>query len=495
MKLKCKKINISTSGPLIAILNIHDADELDVTALDRIKIKKGKSSVIVAIDIANDNKEIKKGQIGLFKGVQAILKIKDSETVEIEQIQRPNSLYYIKGKLDGKELNEKEMDEIIKDLVENRLTEVESSYFVSACYRNGMTLDESKYLTNAIVRYGGHLNIGRNVIVDKHCIGGIPANRTTMIVVPIVAAAGLTIPKTSTRAITSVSGTADTVEVLAPVGHKKEDIEKIVKRANGCMVWGGVLDLASADDKLIKLERPLSLDPEGILLASILSKKIAVGSKHVLIDIPIGPEAKIKTRKKAEKLKNSFKKLGKKLGLNIKVIITSGFQPIGNGIGPTLEARDVLMVLQNRINAPQDLRKKGLYMAALLMSMVGIKNSLTKATEILESGLAYRKMQEIIKLQGGDPNIRPEDLKPGKYNYEIKSEKTGHITIISNNSLTRIGKAAGAPQDKSAGIYLYKKLKDRVNKDETVLKIYAENKDKLKNAIDICKKCKIFKVN
>ena len=116
MKLKCKKINISTSGPLIAILNIHDADELDVTALDRIKIKKGKSSVIVAIDIANDNKEIKKGQIGLFKGVQAILKIKDSETVEIEQIQRPNSLYHIKGKLDGKELNEKEMDEIIKDV-------------------------------------------------------------------------------------------------------------------------------------------------------------------------------------------------------------------------------------------------------------------------------------------------------------------------------------------------------------------------------------------
>ncbi len=481
MKLKVKTLQIATKGPLIAILNKKDAILLDLEPLDRIKIKKGHKELVVAVDVAYGKREIAPTEIGLFIDVAEELKVKNNERLEVFLEPKPQSLLYIKKKLDGFTLNKEEIYLIIKDLVENKLTEVESTYFVSACYTNKMTLDESAYLTEAIVKNGGKLKFNKKIIVDKHCIGGLSGNRTTPIIVPIVAAAGLTIPKTSTRSITSPSGTADMFEVLAPVSHSKEKIMQIVEKTNACIVWGGTLDLASADDKLIRLEKVLNLDPEGILLASILAKKSAVDSTHILIDIPIGKEAKITNFKVAKKLAKKFIKLGKKLKMKIKVIITGGSQPIGNGIGPALEARDVLLVLQNR--GPLDLRNKSVCMAGMILEMAGIKNGQQKALEILESGFAYRKMKDIIKVQGGNPNIQPEDIKLGKYRYEFKSKKSGNIVYISNNSIARIAKIAGAPSDKGSGIYLNVKLNDKILENTSLFTIYAENQEKLKEAL------------
>ncbi len=476
MKLKIKILQIATKGPFIGILNEKDINDLGIKPLDRIEIKN-KKSLIISVDEALGKKGIEQGEIGVFIDVADELSLKDNEIIEVFPTQIPKSLDYIKKKLDNNELNEKEIDQIIKDLLSNILTEVEATYFVSACYINGMTLNESAYLTKAIVNNSGKLKFNKKIIADKHSIGGIPNNRTTMIVVPIIAAAGFIIPKTSTRSITSPAGTSDCVEVLAPVSFSKDKIMEIVNKTNGCMVWGGALDLASADDKLIKLEKVLNIDPEGFLLASILAKKLSAGSTHVLIDIPIGREAKFKSIKKAEDLSKKFIILGKKLNLKIKVIITNGDQPIGNGVGPALEAIDVLKVLQN--NGPEDLSKKSVYMAGLLLEMVGVKNGGKKASEILESGLAYKKMQEIIKAQGGNPNIKPEDISLGKYTFDYKSKKSGRIKIISNRLVSKIAKIAGAPYDKGAGIYLYKKVNDKVIKREILFKIYAEDKYKL----------------
>src|SRR3989344_1927046 len=292
MRFKVKVVNIATKGPLIAILNHEDATLLDLQALDRIKIKKGSKEIIAAVDISYSKKDINKSEIGLFLDIIEKLNLKNKEFIDICVEPKPKSLEFIKKKLDNNPLNKEEIDSIIKDLVENKLTEVETTYFISACYINKMSLDESVYLTEAISKNGGKLKFDKKFVVDKHCSGGVPNNRTTPIIVPIIAAAGLTMPKTSTRSITSPAGTADCVEILAPVSHSKEEIMKIVKKTNACMVWGGTLDLASADDKLIKLERILDLDPEGILLASILAKKSAVDSSHILIDIPIGKETK-----------------------------------------------------------------------------------------------------------------------------------------------------------------------------------------------------------
>ncbi len=326
----------------------------------------------------------------------------------------------------------------------------------------------------------------------SNCTGGIPGNRTTMIIVPIIAAAGFTIPKTSTKSITSPAGTADTMEVLAEISHSKEKIQEIVKKTNGCIVWGGTLDLASADDKLIKIEKALSLDPEGILLASVLAKKSAANSTHVLIDIPVGPNTKIKTKEKAEELSHKFIELGKKLNLKIKTMISDGSQPIGNGIGPALEARDILLVLQNK--GPKDLKNKAVYMASLMLEMVGVKNPYAKALHILESGLAYKKMKEIIKAQGGNPEIKPEEINLGKFRYEIKEKKSGIITHINNELISRIAKIAGAPINKGAGINCYLRVGDKVKKEDTLFTIYAEDEKKLNYAINLNKGEKVIEI-
>lgn len=484
MKLKAKILNIE-SGVLVAVLNYHDASLLGIEPLERIELINNSKKAVAIIDIAEKHGQVKHGEIGLFLDLAKELNVKEGNEISIKVAKKPFSVIYIKKKLKKQELNEKEVNEIIKDLVENKLTEIEISSFVSACFINGMTLDESAYLTKAIVRNGGQLRIKHRPIVDKHSIGGICGNRTTMLIVPILAAAGLYIPKTSTRSITSPAGTADTMEVLAPVSHTKENIIKIIEKTHGCMVWGGTLDLASADDKLIKIEKPLDLDPEGILLASIMAKKASVGATHLLVDIPLGPEAKIKEKSKAIDLKKKFIQLGKKLKIKTEVIITDGSQPIGCGIGPALEARDILLVLQNR--GPKDLRNKSLMMAAEIMKMVGIKNAYQKSEEILTSGKAEKKMREIIKAQGGNPNIKPEDIKIGPFRYNALAKKSGIVKQVSNNTIARIAKIAGAPANKGAGIYLNVKLKDMVKKGDILFTIYAEKKDKLRYAIEALK--------
>ncbi len=492
MKLKIKEVNISSGGPLIAILHKEDADKLDLCALDRIKIKKGRKSQIVAIDITEDKRTLKPGHIGLFEEALDILKSKKNQNVEVFMEPKPISLDYIKKKLDNGKLSKMEMNKVIKDVVENKLTEMEITYFVSGCYINGLTMYESSYLTEAIAENGKMLKFNKYPILDKHCIGGVPGNRTTMIIVPIIAAAGYYIPKTSTRSITSVSGTADTMEVLAPVAHTKNKIMEIVKKTHGCMVWGGALEMASADDRLIKIEKILSLDPEGVLLASILAKKYAAGATHLIIDVPYGKDSKIEELKKAKRLKREFKHLGKLLGMEIKVILTDGRQPIGNGIGPALEARDVLLTLQNR--GPVDLKDKSIEMATKLLKIVGVKNAHKKVKGILESGLAYKKMKEIIKEQGGNPNITPEKIHIGKFKHDVKAKSNGVVKEIYNKNLVKIAKGAGAPKDKGAGIYINIKLNHKIKKNQILYTIYAESKKRLEEAVKISNNLKVINI-
>jgi len=335
--------------------------------------------------------------------------IKDKQTVNVEYEFKPKSIGYIKKKLDGYRLNEEEINEIVKDAVNNALTQVDLTYFISACFTRELNIKEIVYLTKAIADNGSKLELNKKIVVDKHSSGGTPGNRTTMLITPIVAAAGLTMPKTSSRAITSAAGTSDVMECLAKVDFSVSQIKKIVEKTNACMVWSGSIDLASADDIFIKIEHPLSLDPTGMLLSSIMAKKRAVGATHVLIDIPWGEGAKIEDEKKALKLKKLFKKVARKLGIKVKIMLSDGSQPIGKGIGPALEARDVLYVLMNDDMAPEDLKEKAIKMSGMILEMAG-KGDEKTAREILESGKAYDKFKEIIKAQEGNPDIKPEQF-------------------------------------------------------------------------------------
>ncbi len=320
---------------------------------------------------------------------------------------------------------------------------------------------------------------GTAPICIHNCSGGVAGNRTTMVIVPIIASLGYKMPKTSSRAITSASGTSDTMEVLAPVTINKEKIQEIVNKTNGCIVWGGGVDLASADDKMINVRHPLNLDPTGMLLASILAKKKAASATHVLIDIPYGPDIKIKTKTEAKKLKKLFLKVGKKLELKLRVILTDGSQPIGNGIGPALEAADVLSVLQG--DGPNDLREKSIYLATELLKLVGEKDPLNKVLESIESGKAYQKFLEIIQAQGGHKH---PVIPKAKYFFNVNAVRDGKITSINNKKITQIASLAGAPEDKSAGIYLRVRKDREVTKGTTFFTVYSNS---LQN-MDIIKK-------
>lgn len=488
MKLVVKDMDIATGGILVAVLNEEDARRLDLFPEDRIKIKFRKRETTAIIDIAQTEKAVPKGHIGLFEEVLKKLNVKDGDIVDIDLRPKPSGVFAIRKKLDGIPLKRKEIFEIIKELVEDKLSQVELTYFIGACYTKGMTLDETVNLTKAIVHYGGKLKIDRYPILDKHCTGGVPGNRTSMLIVPIIAAAGYTIPKTSSRSITSPAGTADTMEVLAPVALTLEQMKKVVLKTNGCIVWGGAMELASADDKLIRLRDPLALDPEGMLLASILAKKAAVGATHVLIDIPLGKETKIKTKTKALHLEKKFKLVGKHLGMNIRVMLSDGKEPIGNGIGPVLEAKTVLWTLMRDPRRPRDLERKAVRMATLLLEMVGVKNARRKVIEILKSGEAYRKMKEIIEAQGGDPNIKPEDLVPGQFKYTYRAQRTGYIANIDCISVRKMVRAAGAPKDKDAGLFLYKHEGESVLEGEPIFTLYAHSKEKLRFGLSMFKR-------
>lgn len=403
----------------------------------------------------------------------------------------------IRKKLIGKELNYREIYAIMDEISHKRLGDVLTTYFAASGYSKGFSDDEIYYLTKAMVKTGEQLKF-KGIVADKHSIGGVPGTRTTMILVPIVAAAGFTIPKSSSRAITTPGGTADDMETIASVQFTKDEIYKIVEKTNGCIVWGGSFNIAPADDEIIKVEEPLLFESFDKVLVSIMAKKIAFGSNHLVIDLPMGKFVKVHSMKDAEVLKKKFEALARKFGITIKVLIHKTEEPAGKGLGPILETREAIRVLQQKEYRPLDLEIRALNLAGNLLELClqsspkSLQESVKKnfgnptgwATHILQSGLAWAKMQEIIKAQKGNPVFDSEDLQPGKYSHRRNAKKSGIIRHIDSKNATIIAKILGAPSDKKAGIYLEKKVNDSVNKDDIIYTIYSESEYRLNEAKD-----------
>ncbi|MBW3014709.1 AMP phosphorylase [Candidatus Woesearchaeota archaeon] len=493
MRFKTKHFNISAGNFSVALLHLNDAITLDVYPSDRLVIKKGSRKIICIVDVTRDEKIVKPGVLGLFKEAYEKFGSKDGITVDATVTRRPESLKFIRQKLGGKPLTKNQIDSIVSDIAEWKLSATEVTYFVSACYVHGLSINETYNLTKAMVNSGQILRPKAKRVFDKHCIGGLPGNRTTPLVVSIAAAAGLTVPKTSSRSITSPAGTADTMEVIANVKIPLKRMKQIVDSVGGCMVWGGALNLSPADDAIIQVEHPLSIDAEGQLLASILAKKLSVSSTDILIDIPAANDAKV-DRKKAQHLRKKFLQLAKKFHINMRVLITDGRQPIGKGIGPGLEARDVLWILKGDPKGPADLKKKALMLAGEMLEM-GKKakkgEGFQIAKEILESGAAYEKFVEIVKAQG-EKQLDPEKIKPGKYFFDYKSSKAGDVIDIDNSLITAVAKATGAPVDKGAGVYLNYHIADDINIGDILFTIYSDNKEKLEYAKSLLYRNPVF---
>jgi AMP phosphorylase len=479
-ELKAKCVDLAAGGKFVVVLNNSDAQAMDVKHLDRVRLTKDGGKAISAVINISEH-YVKQGNIGVFKDATDALKIKNGQRLIVEPIDKPFSVSLIKKKMEGIPLSASEIDNIIVDIMNGNLSEIETTAFLTTLCIRDLNRDETLALTNSIVNSGTTLNFKRRPIVDKHCAGGVPGNRTSMIIVPIIAAAGLTIPKTSSRAITSPSGTADSMEVLAPVCLSEKEITEVVNKTNGCLVWGGAVNLAAADDKLIKIRHPLDLDPKGVLLASILAKKKAVGATHVLIDIPMGKGSKVQTKSEADELAGEFMDLGSRLGMEIECIITPGYDPVGSAIGPALEAREVMRILQGE-KVSSELREKSLVMAGILFEMVGKAprgSGRSLANKILGSGEALKKMREIIGAQGGDPKVKANEIAIGSNFVDVFAKEEGRIHFMNNKSISAIARAAGAPADKGAGIYLHVDKGDKIKKGQKLFTIYAESERKL----------------
>ncbi len=472
MQLKVKILNIDSGGRPIVFLNNKDADELNINASERVTVQTKKK--ITAI--VNISTTIESGFLGVTEEVKKLLSLKQNSRINVDIAPFPKSLQFIRNKLSGKKLLYPEIHEIVQDLVEGNLSENEISAFVTALHMDKIDLDEATSLSLSMVNTGKTLSIDKKVIVDKHSIGGVPGDKTTLLVVPIIASEGFTIPKTSSRAITSAAGTADRTEVLMPVKFTTDKMLQILKKSNACIVWGGAVELAPADDIFVKTEFSLHIDP--LLLPSIMSKKKAVGATHLVVDIPTGRGAKIKTTGEADLLARDIIELGRRLGIHTHCIVTFGEQPIGNTVGPALEAKEALEVLMNQKQVP-DLIDKACNVAGSMFELLGKKKGYALAKKILESGKAEQKMREIIKAQGGNPFIRPEDIPIGKYSLLIRSEKSGQVLWMENKIIVNVGRAAGAPKDKGAGIVFNKKIGDSVEKGELLFTIFSEKAHKI----------------
>ncbi len=406
----------------------------------------------------------------------------------------------IKKKLVGKSLSYNEIFAIMDEIASQRLGPVLTTYFAAAGFKEGFNDEELYHLTRAMVATGPQLHF-KGIVADKHSTGGVAGTRTTMILVPIIAAAGFQIPKTSSRAITSPAGTADTMEVVAPVTFTPRQIEGLVAHAGGCIVWGGHLGLAPADDILIQIEQPLAFESFDKIIVSIMAKKVASGANHLVLDIPVGPTMKIQHFKDAEVIGQKFTYLAKKFG--IKVIIDSSEirENAGRGIGPVLEVRDVFQVLEQHKNRPLALEAKAIRLAGKLLNlcfadMPGKNDVLGEdlARELLVSGKALSKMREIIKVQGGDPSVSSDTHLPGRYAHQVKAGRRGHIHAIDNNQITVICRILGCPTDKRAGMYLNRKLEGTVDKNDILCTLYSSDKWRLKEAVETIKNISVYTI-
>ena len=410
------------------------------------------------------------------------------------------ALQAIQKKLVGKRLSYDEIYAVMDSISKERLSQVLTTYFAASGYSKGFSDQELYYLTKAMIETGEHLQF-KGIVADKHSIGGVPGTRTTLIVVPTVAAAGFLIPKSSSRAITTPGGTGDDMEVLAPVTFNKKGIYKIVKETNSCIVWGGGVDIAPADDDLIEVEEPLMLESFDKILVSIMAKKIAFGSNHIVIDLPYGNHVKVKTKAKAELLASKFEMLARKFDVKIFVSVHRTEQPAGRGVGPLLETKEAIKVLEQAEGYPKDLEEKALVLAGHLLNLClkdapeNLKKEVKQkygdgnawAKHILKSGQSWEKMKQIIKAQGGDHTITSDDLKPGEYTYDVKASKGGQVKQINSKNATILAKILGAPKQKKSGMYLHKKIGETVKKGDTIFTFYSENAYNLNEAKDSLK--------
>lgn len=484
--LRARRVGIDTYQEPVVFLR-EDSPVCRSEGLEsqsRVEVRSARTAIIATLNTVRraGSLALDIDEAGFSECAWRLLGSTPGDSVEIAHARPVDSFSLVRAKLYGHAFTPAGLQAVVDDVGKGRYSNIEMAAFIAACADDGLDSDETIALTRAMVATGQRLHWPQAQVMDKHCVGGLPGNRTTLIVVPIIAALGLTIPKTSSRAITSPAGTADTMEMLAPVALDVAAMRRVVEREGGCIAWGGAIGLSPADDILIRVERPLDIDSAPQMVASVISKKAAAGSTHVVIDIPVGPTAKVRSAEAARTLAWHLTETGRALGLEVDVVLTDGRQPVGRGIGPALEARDVLAVLRNAADAPDDLRDHAILLAGRIIELAQrapTNAGAALAREVVGDGRAWRKFQAIAEAQGGlrSPPVAAE-------RHVVAAIAPGVVTAIDNRRLARIAKLAGAPQSPAAGIDMHVRLGATVDRGQPLFTVHAQSSGELRYALE-----------
>ena len=421
-------------------------------------------------------------EIGLNEVAWERLNLSEAEIVEIRHMPVLSSFRAVRGRIFGGEYSPRQVEQIVNDIVAEKYSDLQLTAFVVSGAARSLTIPETIALTQAMIDTGTRMHWDEEAIYDKHCVGGLPGNRTTPLIVSIIAEHGMKIPKTSSRAITSPAGTADTMETLTRVNLSQSEMRDVVIAHNGCMVWGSALDFSPADEAIIRVEKALDFDSPASMVASVLSKKVAAGSTHVLIDIPVGPTAKVRHLAEARELSHLFRSVAKAIGISLRIEITDGSQPIGFGLGPGLEARDVLAVLRNDPSAPVALADKACALAGALLEMgerAAIGSGETLAKQTLESGAALERFEAICRAQGA---LKTPPV--AEHTRTVTATRPGRVQSIDNRRLARAAKLTGAPEDAAAGLDLHVRMGDTVERGASLFTLHTMSMGELAYVLD-----------
>ncbi|MHB1121849.1 MAG: thymidine phosphorylase family protein [Ramlibacter sp.] len=482
-RIRLRRLGVDTYQEAVVYMHrdCHVCHSEGFEAQSRVEIALGGRTIVATLNVVSGG-FVSPEEAGLSEAAWRLLHANEGDVATLRHPPPLESLGHVRAKVYGRRLTPAAFAAIIGDVAAGRYSDLQLAAFVTACAGDHLDLEETVSLTRAMVDVGERMTWGPGMVLDKHSVGGLPGNRTTMLIVPVVAACGLRMPKTSSRAITSPAGTADTMETLAPVTLDVPQIKRVVERTGGCIVWGGAVRLSPADDVLIRVERPLDLDSQGQLVASVLSKKAAAGATHVVIDMPVGPTAKVRSAQAAHELGRQLEQVGAALGLQVRVVTTDGLAPVGRGIGPALEARDVLAVLQRQPGAPADLALRSAHLAGQLLELGGAApagGGEQLAIDVLGDGRAWTKFQEICEAQGG---MRQPPVAP--HRRAMPARRSGCVVAIDNRRLARIAKLAGAPQSPSAGVDLHVRTGEFVERGQPLFTLHADSPGELAYAVE-----------
>lgn len=481
--LRAKRLGIRTHQEAVVYMrtDCHVCRSEGLIPQSRVLLRNSKREIIATLhQIESELLDI--DEAGLSEIAWQRLAVQEGDPIYASHHSPVESLGFVRGRIYGHRLDEAPLRAIISDVVNGSYSDVDLSSFITACAASPLDKEETIALTKAMVDVGEKLTWDRRPVVDKHSVGGLPGNRTTPLVVSIVAAHSLTMPKTSSRAITSPAGTADTMETMAPVDLDLPAIRRVIDQESGCIVWGGAVHLSPADDILIRIERALDIDSEGQLVASVLSKKIAAGSSHLVLDIPVGPTAKVRSAEAANELAKRLAEVASAFEVRVTIVISDGAQPVGSGIGPALEAQEVLAALQGTPGGSAVLRDRACTLAGALLELGGAcaeGRGKSLAWQTLEDGRAWAKFQRICEAQGG---MRVPPV--AKQQHPLVSPITGVVKAIDNRKIARLAKLAGAPESKAAGVHLAVQLGMHVSAGAPLCIVHADTPGELHYALD-----------